>query len=145
MLVGTDGLGGRRFVSLINDDHGDLAGASLGISIGIQLIHPGELVANHRHNSVAVYHYFQSTGFTAVDGTRYSYRKGDTIVCPPWAYHEHQATGDEDTIMYVCQDMTEMAAKRTLLLEEPVGVQNLRHMVQGTGESWSATRDPDKE
>ena len=80
-----------------------------------------------------------------MDGTRYSYKKGDTIVCPAWAYHEHQATGDEDTIMYVCQDMTEMAAKRTLLLEEPVGVQNLRHMVPGTSESWSATRDPDKE
>lgn len=135
----------RRFVSLVNEDHGDLAGASPGIFIGIQLIHPGELVPNHRHNSVAIYHYLQGTGFTTVEGTRYSYKKGDTIVCPPWAYHEHEATGDEDTIMYVCQDMTEMAAKRTLFFEEPVGVENVRHMVQGTSKSWSATRDPDKE
>jgi hypothetical protein len=47
--------------------------------------------------------------------------------------------------MYVVQDMPDMAAKRTLFFEEPEGVQNLRHMVQGSSKSWSATRDPDKE
>ncbi len=135
----------RRFVSLVNEDHGDLAGASPGIFIGIQLIHPGEHVPNHRHNSVAIYHYLQGTGFTTVEGVRYPFKKGDTIVCPAWAYHEHEATGSEDTIMYVCQDMPEMAAKRTLFFEEPEGVENVRHMVQGTSKSWSATRDPEKE
>ncbi len=135
----------RRFVSLVNEDHGDLAGASPGIFIGIQLVHPGEHVPNHRHNSVAIYHTLQGTGFTTVEGVRYPYKKGDTIVCPAWAYHEHEATGTEDTIMYVCQDMPEMAAKRTLFFEEPEGVENLRHMVQGTSKSWSATRDPEKE
>jgi hypothetical protein len=107
----------RRFCSLINEDHGD----------------------------VAIYHYLQGTGFTTVEGVRYPYAKGDTIVCPAWAYHKHEATGDEDTIMYVTQDMTEMAAKRTLFFEEPEGLQNVRHMVQGTSKSWSATRDPTKE
>lgn len=135
----------RRFVSLINEDHGELAGAAPGIFIGIQLIHPGEHVPNHRHNSVAIYHYLQGTGVTTVEGVPYPYKKGDTVVCPAWAYHEHEATGDEDTIMYVCQDMPEMAAKRTLFFEEPVGVENVRHMVQGTSKSWSATRDPEKE
>jgi gentisate 1,2-dioxygenase len=135
----------RRFCSLVNEDHGDLAGASPGIFIGIQLIHPGEVVPNHRHNSVAIYHYLQGTGFTTVDDVRYPYAKGDTIVCPAWAYHKHEATGDEDTIMYVTQDMPEMAARRTLFFEEPEGIQNVRHMVQGTSKSWSATRDPDAE
>ena len=54
----------RRFVSLVNEDHGELAGASPGIFIGIQLIHPGEVVPHHRHNSVAIYHYLQGTGVT---------------------------------------------------------------------------------
>ena len=106
---------------------------------------PGEVVPNHRHNSVAIYHYLQGTGHTTVEGTKFPYKKGDTIVCPAWSYHEHAATGDEDTIMYVTQDMTEMAAKRTLFFEEPEGIENVRHMVQGTSKSWSATRDPDKE
>ena len=135
----------RRFVALVNEDHGDLAGAGPGIFIGIQLIHPGEVVPNHRHNSVAIYHYLQGTGWTTVEGERFPYKKGDTIVCPPWAYHEHEASGDEDTIMYVAQDMPEMAAKRTLFFEEPEGIENVRHMVQGTSKSWSATRDPDAE
>lgn len=135
----------RRFVALVNEDHADLAGASPGIFIGIQLIHPGEVVPNHRHNSVAVYHYLQGTGWTTVEGERFPYKRGDTIVCPPWAYHEHEASGDEDTIMYVAQDMPEMAAKRTLFFEEPQGIENVRHMVQGTSESWSATRNPKEE
>ena len=135
----------RRFIALVNEDHGDLAGASPGIFIGIQMIHPGEHVPNHRHNSVAIYHYLQGTGATTVEGTRYEFKPGDTIVCPAWAYHEHEATGDEDVIMYVAQDMPEMAAKRTLFFEEHVGVENVRHMVQGTRKSWSATRDPDAE
>lgn len=129
----------------MNEDHEDLAGASPGIFIGIQMIHPGEHVPNHRHNSVAIYHYLQGTGATTVEGQRYEFKPGDTIVCPAWAYHEHEATGDEDVIMYVAQDMPEMAAKRTLFFEEPVGVENVRHMVQGTSKSWSATRDPDAE
>ncbi len=137
----------RRFVALVNEDHGDLAGASPGIFIGIQLIHPGELVPNHRHNSVAIYHTLQGKGWTTVEGVKYPYKRGDTIVCPAWAYHEHYADPDwdEDTIMYVCQDMPDLAAKRTLFFEEPVGVENVRHMVQGTSKSWSATRDPDLE
>ncbi|MCY3828995.1 MAG: cupin domain-containing protein [Rhodospirillaceae bacterium] len=137
----------RRFVALVNEDHGDLAGAAPGIFIGIQLIHPGELVPNHRHNSVAIYHYLQGRGWTTVEGVRYPYKRGDTIVCPAWAYHEHHADPehDEDTIMYVAQDMPEMAAKRTLFFEEPQGLENVRHMVQGTSKSWSATRDPDAE
>jgi len=135
----------RRFVALVNEDHGDLAGASPGIFIGIQLIHPGELVPNHRHNSVAIYHYLQGTGATTVEGVRYEFKAGDTIVCPAWAYHEHTAWGDEDVIMYVAQDMPDMAAKRTLFFEEPEGIENVRHMVQGTSKSWSATRDPDAE
>ena len=41
--------------------------------------------------------------------------------------------------------MPDMTAKRTLFFEEPVGVENVRYMVEGTSKSWSATRDPGKE
>ena len=47
--------------------------------------------------------------------------------------------------MYVCQDMLEMAAKRTLFFEEPAGAENIRQMVQASSKSWSATRDPAKD
>ncbi len=136
----------RRVLMLANPGLDGEPFATASIFFGFQLILPGETAPNHRHSPSAVRLIIEGEGgFTTVEGTRFPYKKGDTIVCPAWAYHEHAATGDEDTIMYVTQDMTEMAAKRTLFFEEPEGVENLRHMVQGTSKSWSATRDPDKE
>ena len=82
------------------------------------MVHPGEHVPNHRHNSVAIYHYLQGTGTSTVEGTPYAFKPGDTIVCPAWAYHEHDSTGDKDVLIYTVQDMPEMAAKRTLFFEE---------------------------
>ena len=64
----------------MNEDHGYLAGASPGLFIGVQLIHPGETVPNHRHNSVAIYHTLQGEGITTVEGVEYPYKRGDTIV-----------------------------------------------------------------
>ena len=130
----------RRFCTIVNRDTEEMVGASPYIFIGIQLIHPGEVVPNHRHNSVAIYHILQGKGYTVVEGVKYHWEKGDTLSCPAWAYHEHSAQGDEDTIMYVVQDMPMLATGRMLFWEEPEGQENIRHMVTGTSPSWSVTR-----
>lgn len=135
----------RRFCTTVNSDTGELVGASPFIFIGWQLIHPGEEVRPHRHSSVAIYHMLQGEGYTAVQETgdswaKYHWKKGDTLACPAWAYHAHYAEGDEDTIMYVVQDMPMLAASRTLFWEEPMGQENIRHMVVGTSPSWSVSR-----
>lgn len=130
----------------MNIDTGDLTGAAPFIFLGWQLIHPGEEVPPHRHNSVAIYHILAGGGYTAVQSrggswAKYHWEKGDTLACPAWAYHAHYAEGDEDTLMYVVQDMPMLAANRTLFWEEPLGQENIRHMVTGTSSSWSVTRD----
>ncbi|MGR6924432.1 cupin domain-containing protein [[Actinomadura] parvosata] len=135
----------RRFCTTVNADTGELVGASPFIFIGWQLIHPGEEVPPHRHNSVAIYHILEGSGYTAVQSTgqtwaKYHWEKGDTLACPAWAYHAHYAEGEQDTLMYVVQDMPMMAASRTLFWEEPLGQENIRHMVVGTSPSWSVTR-----
>lgn len=135
----------RRFCTTVNSDTGELVGASPFIFIGWQVIHPGEEVRPHRHSSVAIYHMLQGCGYTAVQEagdtwTKYHWEKGDTLACPAWAYHAHYAEGDEDTIMYVVQDMPMLAASRTLFWEEPMGQEHIRHMVVGTSPSWSVTR-----
>ena len=135
----------RRFCTTVNEDTGDLVGASPFIFIGWQLIHPGEEVKPHRHSSVAIYHILQGRGSTIVqdrggDWDRYEWERGDTLCCPAWAYHAHYAEGEDDTIMYVVQDLPMMAAARTLFWEEPMGQENIRHMVVGTSPSWSVTR-----
>jgi gentisate 1,2-dioxygenase len=135
----------RRFCTTVNADTGDLVGATPFIFIGWQLIHPGEEVRPHRHSSVAIYHILQGRGYTAVQEagsswTKYYWEKGDTLACPAWAYHAHYAEGEEDTLMYVVQDMPMMAAGRTLFWEEPLGQENIRHLVLGASASWSVTR-----
>ncbi|OLS99494.1 hypothetical protein BJF90_08260 [Pseudonocardia sp. CNS-004] len=135
----------RRFCTTINSDTGELNGASPFIFIGWQLIHPGEVVPPHRHNSVAIYHILQGSGFTSVQSegktwAKYHWEKGDTLACPAWAYHAHYVEGDEDTLMYVVQDMPMLAASRTLFWEEPLGQENIRHEVAGKSASWSITR-----
>lgn len=140
----------RRFCTTVNSDTGELVGATPFIFIGWQLIHPGEEVPPHRHNSFAIYHILEGSGYTVVQETgstwaKYHWEKGDTLSCPAWAYHAHYAEGDEDTLMYVVQDMPLLAASRTLFWEEPLGQENIRHMVVGTSPSWSVTRDIDAE
>jgi gentisate 1,2-dioxygenase len=140
----------RRFCTTVNEDTGDLMGATPFIFIGWQVIHPGEEVPPHRHNSVAIYHILEGSGYTAVQEagstwTKYHWAKGDTLACPAWAYHAHYAEGDTDTLMYVVQDMPMLAANRTLFWEEPLGQENIRHMVVGTSPSWSVTRDIEAE
>lgn len=131
----------RRFCTTVNEDNGDLVGAAPFCFLGWQLIHPGEHVPPHRHNSFAVYHILQGKGYTVVEGEKYRWEKGDTLSCPAWATHEHVAEGDEPTLMYVVQDMPMLAANRTLFWEEPIGPGNARHMVEGTSPSWSVTRE----
>jgi gentisate 1,2-dioxygenase len=130
----------RRFCTTVNNDCGDLVGATPFIFIGWQLIHPGEHVPPHRHNSVAIYHILQGEGHTIVEDEKFYWERGDTLACPAWNYHEHFAEGDQDTIMYVVQDMPMLAVSRTLFWEEPIGSENIRQMVLGTAPSWSATR-----
>jgi gentisate 1,2-dioxygenase len=135
----------RRFCTTINADTGELAGATPFIFIGWQLIHPGEEVRPHRHSSVAIYHILHGRGYTTVQDSgcgwaKYHWEKGDTLACPAWAYHAHYAEGEEDTLMYVVQDMPLMAAGRTLFWEEPLGQENIRHLVAGASPSWSVTR-----
>lgn len=119
----------RRFLSLVHDDTGDAGGAVPSTFIGLQIFNPGEHILPHRHNSYAVYHILQGTGYSVLDGEKFEWERGDTFVCPPMASHEHINTGDEPAIQYVFQDMPARAMERNLIWEEPIG--RTFHMVKG--------------
>ncbi len=124
----------RRFVTLINTDCG--ASTSPALFIGIQIMNPGEHIKPHRHNSVAIYHITQGRGHSIVadsDGNEYriTWESGDTFICPPWHYHEHFCTGEEQAIMYVVQDMVALAELRALIWEEPAGPEHIRQVQEG--------------
>lgn len=70
----------------------------------LQLIRPGEKLRAHRHTGSAVYYVERGRGETIIDGERYVWGKGDVLVVPPWALHEHASTGSEDAILFSIQD-----------------------------------------
>lgn len=119
----------RRFIALVNEDTGDAGGAVPSTFIGIQIFNPGEHILPHRHNSFALYHIVQGTGYSIVEGHKFEWERGDTFACPSMGLHEHINTGDEPAIQYVIQDMPARAMERNLVWEEPVG--RMFHMVEG--------------
>ncbi|MEM7570302.1 MAG: cupin domain-containing protein, partial [Pseudomonadota bacterium] len=119
----------RRFIALVNEDTGEAGGALPSVFIGIQTFAPGEHIVPHRHNSYAVYHILQGTGYSILDGKKFRWKKGDTLVCPAMASHEHINDGEEQVIQYVFQDMPARAMERNLVWEEPIG--RTFHMVEG--------------
>ena len=119
----------RRFIALVHGDTGDAGGVFPSIFLGIQAFNPGEHIVPHRHNSYALYHILQGSGYSVLDGQRFDWKKGDTFACPPMASHEHINTGDEPAIQYVIQDMPARAMERNLIWEEPIG--RMFHMVEG--------------
>jgi len=62
---------------------------------GLQWIAPGEVARAHRHTAFALRLIIEGAGgFTAVGGEKVSMERGDLILTPSWAYHDHGHEGD---------------------------------------------------
>jgi len=71
----------------------------------IQMIRPGKRLRAHRHTGSAVYYVVEGAGETIIDGRRFTWSKGDIIVLPSWALHEHANTSPSDAaILFSIQD-----------------------------------------
>jgi gentisate 1,2-dioxygenase len=62
----------------------------------IQLIMPGETAPAHRHTASALRFMIEGAGaFTVVGGERTTMRRGDFVITPAWAFHDHGNVGNE--------------------------------------------------
>src|SRR5438093_7570461 len=69
------------------------------------MLRPGERTRAHRHTGSAVYYVVQGVGETVIDGCRFAWNKGDIIVLPSWALHEHaNLSPRDDAVMFSIQD-----------------------------------------
>ena len=85
----------RRVLVLENPALAGQSRATATIYAGFQLILPGETAPAHRHTPSALRFMIEGEGgFTAVGGERTTMRKGDFVITPPWAYHDHGNEGD---------------------------------------------------
>jgi gentisate 1,2-dioxygenase len=131
----------RRFAALVNQQWEGAPGASPMIFVGVQRIKAGEDLPGHRHNSVAIYFWIQGTGHAVVDGVEIPFNKGDVFTCPAWHDHSFVNDGDEDMIMLAIHDLPILAQARALFWEEPIGAENIQHIVRERAGSWSAQED----
>src|SRR5690606_22122206 len=66
---------------------------------GMQLIMPGEIAAAHRHTASALRLVLEGNlGYTAVAGERTMMERGDFVITPNWAWHDHGQEQDKPVI-----------------------------------------------
>jgi gentisate 1,2-dioxygenase len=72
----------------------------------IQMLRPGERTKTHRHTSTSIYHAFQGSGTTTINGEPFNWEKGDTFIVPLWSWHEHANRSDkEEAILFSMHDL----------------------------------------
>jgi gentisate 1,2-dioxygenase len=85
----------RRVLVLENPSLVGQSKATATLYAGVQLIMPGETAPAHRHTPSALRFMIEGQGgFTSVGGERTTMRKGDFVITPAWAYHDHGNEGD---------------------------------------------------
>ena len=75
------------------------------IATYLQMIRPGVETRAHRHNSSAIYFVVEGSGTSQVNGTEYSWSKGDVLVIAPSAVHKHANRTGEPAILFSAQDV----------------------------------------
>jgi len=66
---------------------------------GLQLLLPGEHAGAHRHSAGALRLILEGSGaYTAVNGERTPMERGDFIITPSWAWHDHGNDGAQPVI-----------------------------------------------
>ncbi len=109
---------GRRLYLLYNPMTGRFNGTTPSFFATITIRPPKIIDRPHRHVSSAINYYFQGSGFSVVDGTRYHWRAGDLMVSAPgWAIHNH-ASLDEPVYELTIQDQPLNIAMESLLWQE---------------------------
>lgn len=131
----------RRFAALVNQQWAGAPGASPLIFVGVQRIHAGEELPGHRHNSVAIYYWITGSGKALVDGKEIRFKAGDFFTCPAWHDHSFVNDGDTEMTMIAIHDLPLLAQARALFWEEPIGAENIQHIVREGAGAWSAQEE----
>ncbi|MFD5838554.1 cupin domain-containing protein [Streptomyces collinus] len=88
--------GERRAMALSNPGLPGLPYATPTLWAAIQYLGPREVAPSHRHSQGAFRFVLDGEGvWTNVDGDAVAMRRGDLLLTPSWAFHEHQNVTDE--------------------------------------------------
>ncbi len=95
---------GRRLYLLYNPATGHTNGTTSNF-FATMTVRPGNIVDRpHRHTASAINYYFSGSGFSIVEGKRYTWKSGDLMLSAPgWAIHNH-ASNSEPVYELTIQD-----------------------------------------
>lgn len=127
-----------------------------GLSMTVQLVHPREVTTAHRHAFWHLYVVAEGQGRAHIACSQprdsrggageppqsdYPVVRGDVFYVPPWASHWlENAHADDVLVLYVVQNLPQLAGLGTLLREAPDGTLDhvLRHPSLSAGHSGPA-------
>lgn len=85
----------RRVLILENPGLRGQSKVTTSLYAGVQLVLPGEVAPAHRHTQSALRFVLEGSGaHTAVDGERTLMERGDFVITPPMAWHDHGNEAD---------------------------------------------------
>jgi gentisate 1,2-dioxygenase len=91
----------RRVLLFLNPGLAPNVGTTRTLLAAFQLLLPGETARAHRHSPAALRFIVEGSGaHTAVDGERTAMDPGDLVLTPSFAWHDHEAMGDEPVIWF---------------------------------------------
>lgn len=86
----------RRALNAVNPARG--FGTTHTMIVGYQAVLPGETAPAHRHTPSAIRFMLAGRGHTVVNGEPLLMERGDLVLTPPWAWHDHRNDGDEPMV-----------------------------------------------
>jgi gentisate 1,2-dioxygenase len=125
---------GRRLYLLYNPATGHTNGTTSNF-FATMTVRPGNIVDRpHRHTASAINYYFSGSGYSIVEGKRYTWKSGDLMLSAPgWAIHNH-ASNDESVYELTIQDSPLNIWMGSLLWQE-----NLNQPMEALGSTGGFT------
>jgi gentisate 1,2-dioxygenase len=75
------------------------------MSCYLQALRAGQHTKARRHTASSVLFVVRGCGHSIVEGCRYDWSDRDTIVLPPWAWHEHVVDPGQEAIVFRYSDL----------------------------------------
>jgi gentisate 1,2-dioxygenase len=109
---------GRRLYLLFNPATGHTNGTTHNF-FATMCLRPANIVDRpHRHTAAAINYYFEGSGYSIVEGTRFDWKAGDLMLSAPgWGIHNH-ASNDKPVYELTIQDSPLNIAMGSLLWQE---------------------------
>lgn len=89
-------------VEFVNPTNGKPANAN--IAAWLQRLPKEFHGQSHRHTNTSILYIHEGSGYTVIEGQKFSWETGDFLAIPSWTWHEHVNTGKTDAHIFSVHD-----------------------------------------